>query len=122
YCLISIADVRLDHSGNEKAGSLNAMKKKTIWQLLKDSVTQWLEDNPFQLAAALSYYTLFSLAPLLIIVIAVAGFAFGAEAAQNRIVETLRGLIGQESAAAIQAMIQNAGNRPKTGIVSTIAG
>ena len=96
--------------------------KKTIWQILKDSVTQWLEDNPFQLAAALSYYTLFSLAPLLIIVIAVAGFVFGTEAAQNRIVETLQGLIGQESAGAIQAMIQNAGNKPKTGIVSTIIG
>ena len=98
------------------------MKRKPIWEILKGSVTQWLEDNPFQLAAALSYYTLFSLAPLLIIVIAVAGFAFGQEAAQNRIVETLQGLIGEESAAAIQAMIQNANNQPKTGIVSTVVG
>jgi len=98
------------------------MKRKPVWRLLKVSATQWLEDNPFQLAAALSYYTLFSLAPLLIIVIAVAGFAFGADAAQNRIVETLQGLIGRDSAAAIQEMIKNASNKPKTGIVSTALG
>lgn len=68
------------------------------------------------MGVALSYYTLFSLAPLLIIVIAIAGFAFGREAAQNQIVQTIQGLIGQESAQAIQEMIQNASNRPKTGI------
>ncbi len=98
------------------------MKAKSLKKFLRDSVVQWVEDDPFQLAAALSYYTLFSLAPLLIIVIAIAGFAFGQEAAQNRIVETLQGLIGQESSLAIQAMIQNASNKPKTGIVSTAAG
>ena len=98
------------------------MKPQSLWKFLRDSVVQWIDDNPFQLAAALSYYTLFSLAPLLIIVIAIAGFAFGQEAAQNRIVETLQGLIGQESSVAIQAMIQNASNKPKSGIVSTVIG
>ena len=75
--------------------------KKSLWQVGKDTVAQWIEDQPFPLAAALSYYTLFSLAPLMIIVIAIAGFAFGREAAQNQIVETVQGLIGQESAQAI---------------------
>ena len=98
------------------------MERKPPWQFVKDVVVQWVEDQPFPLAAALSYYTLFSLAPLLIIVIAIAGFAFGQEAAQNRIVETIQGLIGQESAQAIQAMIQNASNQPETGIVSTVLG
>jgi membrane protein len=98
------------------------MKRKSLWQIFKDASTQWIEDEPFQLAAALSYYTLFSLAPLLIIVIAIAGFAFGHEAAQNRIVETLQGLIGEDSAQAIQAMIQNASNKPKSGVVSTAIG
>src|SRR5919106_4223609 len=97
-------------------------KRKPVWQFVKQTVTQWFEDDPFQLAAALSYYTLFSLAPLLIIVIAVAGFAFGREAAQNQIVETLQGMIGQESAQAIQGMIQNASNKPKTGMISTVIG
>ena len=54
------------------------MKLKSIWKFLSDIVTQWLEDDPFQLAAALSYYTLFSMAPLLIIAIAVAGKLAGA--------------------------------------------
>ncbi len=98
------------------------MNAKSLWKFLKDSVVQWIEDDPFPLAAALSYYTLFSLAPLLIIVIAVAGLVFGQEAAQNRIVETLQGLIGQESSLAIQGMIQNASNKPKTGIFSTAVG
>ena len=57
-----------------------------MWKLLKTIVMKWLDDEPFQSAAALSYYTLFSLAPLLIISIAVAGFVFGREAAQNQIV------------------------------------
>ena len=71
-----------------------------LWQVLKTTVTQWIEDQPFQLAASLSYYTLFSLAPLLVIAIAIAGFAFGEEAAQNRIVETLQGVVGTDRARA----------------------
>jgi membrane protein len=98
------------------------MKKKSYWHLLKRSVLQWIEDEPFQLAAALSYYTLFSLAPLLIIAIAVAGFAFGRDAAQNQVVAALQGMIGQESAQAIQGVVENASKQPKTGIVSTVVG
>jgi len=81
-----------------------------------------MEDQPFQLAAALSYYTLFSLAPLLVIVISIAGFAFGRDAAQNRIVETIQSLVGRESAAAIQAIIQNASSKPDSGFLSTMLG
>ena len=49
------------------------MEKPTFWQMLKETYTQWSEDKPFQLAAALAYYTLFSLAPLLLIAITIAG-------------------------------------------------
>jgi membrane protein len=98
------------------------MKGKALWNFLKDIATQWLEDGPFQLAAALSYYTLFSLAPILIIAIAVAGLFFGHEAATNQIVHALQSLVGQESAKAIQEMIQNASSKPKTGIISTVLG
>jgi uncharacterized BrkB/YihY/UPF0761 family membrane protein len=58
-------------------------QKNSIWGLLKRTVAQWIEDQPFLLSSSLSYYTLFSLAPLLIIVIAIAGFAFGREAAEQ---------------------------------------
>jgi membrane protein len=98
------------------------MKGKALWNFLKDIATQWLEDGPFQLAAALSYYTLFSLAPILIIAIAVAGLFFGHEAATNQIVHALQSLVGQESAKAVQEMIQNASSKPKTGIISTVLG
>ena len=98
------------------------MKLKSSWQLLKTIFTKWLDDDPFQLAAALSYYTLFSLAPLLVISIAVAGFVFGRDAAENQIVETIQGLIGQESAQAVQGMIQNASNKPRAGMISTALG
>jgi membrane protein len=98
------------------------MKLQSLWRFVKDVVVQWIEDQPFPLAAALSYYTLFSLAPLLIIVISIAGFVFGQETAQNRIVETIQGLIGYESAKAIQDMIQNASNQPNTGMISTAVG
>jgi membrane protein len=98
------------------------MKRRSYWQLVKRSVVQWIEDEPFQLAAALSYYTLFSMAPLIVIVIAVAGFAFGRDAAQNQIVATLQGMIGQESAQAIQGVVENASKQPKAGLVSTVVG
>ena len=96
------------------------MNRKSIWQFLKDIFTQWIGDEPFLLASSLSYYTLFSLTPLLVIAIALAGFVFGQEAAQNQIVETIGGMIGPESAQAIQGMIENASNKPKTGIISTV--
>jgi membrane protein len=98
------------------------MKRKSLWQFAKDVFTQWMGDEPFLLASSLSYYTLFSLAPLLIIAIAVAGFVFGQEAAQNQIVETIGGMVGRESAEAIQGMIKNASNKPKTGMISTVIG
>jgi membrane protein len=98
------------------------MQRKSIWQFLKTTINEWLEAEPFQLAAALSYYTLFSLAPLLLIAIGVAGFVFGREAAQNQIVETLQGMIGQDSAKTVQEMIQASNEKPKTGMISTIIG
>ena len=98
------------------------MKQKSAWNFLKTIFTKWLADDPFQLAAALSYYTLLSLAPLLVIAIAVAGFIFGREAAHNQIVGTIQGLIGRQSAEAVQAMIQAASNKPGTGLASTLLG
>jgi len=98
------------------------MKPSSLWKMLKTIFLKWLNDDPFQSAAALSYYTLFSLAPLLVIAIAVASFIFDREAAQNQIVSTIQGLIGYDSARAVQAMIQNASNRPETGMFSTLLG
>jgi len=97
------------------------LKPANLLALLKDTFADWNADRAPQLAAALAYYTIFSLAPLLIVVIAIAGLAFGHEAAQNQIVGQLQGMVGTEGAKTLQDMIQNA-NKPSTGILATIIG
>jgi membrane protein len=90
-------------------------------RLLRDAGAAWLEDDVPQLAAALAYYTAFSLAPLLVIAIAAAGLVFGAEAAQGRIVGQLSGLVGREGGEAIEAMIASA-RQPRTGVLAGLIG
>jgi membrane protein len=84
------------------------MKFKDIFTLLKNAAQEWSEDKASRLAAALSYYTIFSLAPLLVIVIAIAGLVFGQEAAQQELLAQIEGLVGEEGAFAIQEMIAGA--------------
>ena len=89
------------------------------WQLLKNTYAKWNEDHAPGLGAALSYYTIFSLAPLLMIVIAIAGLVFGQEAAQGQIIGQIQGLVGEESAKAIQSMLEEA-RKPAAGILATV--
>jgi membrane protein len=91
----------------------------TVWQLFKRTYTKWNADHAQGLGAALSYYTVFSLAPLLLIVIAIAGLVFGQEAAQGQIMGQIEGLVGEESAKAIQSMIEEA-RKPTAGILATV--
>jgi membrane protein len=89
---------------------------------MKGAFVSWSEDKAPRLGAALAYYAAFSIAPLLVIAIAVAGLVFGEEAAQGQIVSQVRGLIGDEGAAALQSMIEKAGRRPDAGIAATLIG
>jgi membrane protein len=89
--------------------------------LLKESAASWSADYAPSMGAAISYYTLFSIAPLLLIIIAVAGMVFGADAARGAIFEQLRGLIGEGGAQAIEGMVE-AANKSEGGIISTILG
>ncbi|MGB3650431.1 MAG: YihY/virulence factor BrkB family protein [Rivularia sp. (in: cyanobacteria)] len=89
------------------------MSLKQIWRLLKETFKEWNDDNASRLAAALSYYTIFSLAPLLIIAIAIAGAVFGDEAASGEIVKQIQGLVGKAGAEVIQTALQNA-QKPDT--------
>jgi membrane protein len=95
------------------------MKTRVAWELLKETFRDWKEDKAFRLSAALAYYTVFSIAPLLIIVIAVAAAIFGREAAEGQIVTQLTGLIGKEGAETLQTAIQNS-SKPKEGVIATI--
>jgi membrane protein len=94
---------------------------KSLWPLAKESVSQWSDDYAPSMGAALAYYTVFSIAPLLVIAIAVAGFFFGADAARGEIFAQLRGLIGDDGAVAIQGLVKSASETGK-GTFAAIAG
>jgi membrane protein len=98
------------------------MSLKEATYVLKQASWEWMEDQAPTLGAALAYYTVFSLAPLLIISISIAGLVFGREAAQGQIFDQLRGLLGDESGRAMQTMVQNASAEPATGLVATLVG
>jgi membrane protein len=80
---------------------------KEVWSLVKQSVNAWLEDRAASMGAALAYYTAFSIAPLLIIAIAVAGLVFGRDAAQAAVVGQLQGLLGEAGGIAVAEMLES---------------
>ncbi|ABI63294.1 YihY/virulence factor BrkB family protein [Granulibacter bethesdensis] len=94
---------------------------KRILAILKDAAGGYLADNCLSRGAAIAYYTVFSMSPVLVIVIAVAGTLFGEEAARGAIVSQLGGLMGKQAAEALQAMIASAG-RHGAGPIATVIG
>jgi membrane protein len=88
--------------------------------LFKQTASEWMEDDAPSLGAALAYYTVFSLAPLMTIAIAIAGFFLGKEAAQGQIFDELRGLLGADGGKAVEEMVQSANAQPTAGVVATI--
>ncbi len=97
------------------------MSIKTLWGLLKVTFSQWRRDQASLMAAALAYYTVFSLAPLLIIVIAIAGTIFGEQAAKGELVAQIQGVVGREGAQLIQTAIENASQLdPSQGPIPTL--
>lgn len=90
-----------------------------ILKVLRCAVMEWLDHRASSKGAALAFYTLFSLAPILVLVIAVAGFFYGAEAAQGQLLTELRGLVGAQGADTIQAILAGAQNK-ETGKFATI--
>jgi membrane protein len=97
------------------------VKPRVAFGLLKSALSACLNDNVQRMSAALAYYTIFSLAPLLVIAIAIAGLVFGEDAARGEIVGEIQELVGQDGARAIQAMIQSA-YHPGHSVVATIIG
>jgi membrane protein len=96
-------------------------RPKAISGLLKAAYLEWSNDKAPRMGAALAYYTIFSLAPLLIIAVAIAGLAFGVQAAQGEIAGQIQGLVGRDGAKAIQDLIQSA-HRPVHGVVGSMIG
>jgi membrane protein len=96
-----------------------AFYPKQFWLLVKEAFGDWSHDRAPRLGAALAYYTVFSIVPLLIIIIAIIGLVFGEEAAHSAIMDQISSLVGGQSAAAIKDMIQRA-DQPSSGLVSTV--
>ena len=88
---------------------------KIVWKSLKDAFKGFSDDKITKLSASLSYYTVFSLAPLLLVMIFIAGIFLGQEAAQGSIFSQLDGLLGSQAAAQIQEIIANASLSGKSG-------
>jgi membrane protein len=93
------------------------MRLRKIGELIGKSVSAWVDDYASSMGAALAYYTLFSIAPLLIIVIAIAGLVFGQDAARGEIVAQIQGLIGRDGAIAVQGLLKST-SEPVQGIVA----
>src|SRR5215470_11740513 len=87
----------------------------------KNAVYGWLDDRAPTIGAAIAFYTMFSLAPMLVIVIAVAGFVFGREATEGALFGEIAKLVGPDSAGAVQVMLRSASNT-RSGIIATVVG
>jgi hypothetical protein len=91
------------------------------WRVLKETVLAFVEDEALTRGAAIAFYTVTSIAPVLLIVIAIAGLAFGHDAAQNAITAQLSDLMGQQTAEILQTAVASAASKP-AGIMATIIG
>lgn len=96
------------------------MGLRQIWRLLRQTFKEWNEDKASRLAAALAYYTVFSLTPLITISLAIVGMVFGKNAARGELVAQIQGLVGRQSAQVIETAIANISQNSHPGITSLI--
>jgi len=115
------------HASAETAASSEAKsperggRVRAAWAVIKETASDWEEDKAATLAAALAYYTLLSIAPMIVLAVAVAGLAFGDDAARGQISEQIGTLVGAEAGESIEAIAENA-KAPDSGVLSTIIG
>jgi len=98
-----------------------ALSIRSLWTLLRQTVSAWSEDDAPSMGAALAYYSLFSIAPLLVIVIAVTGLVFGEEVARRDVFAELADLMGPDNAVAVQGLLEQAA-RPSEGLLAAAVG
>jgi len=94
---------------------------RSAWSLVTETYEQWVADGAPRMAAALAYYTTLSLAPLLLVIIAVAGIVFGTDAVRGELVAQIGGITGVDSARAIEDLLANA-RRPASGVIASVIG
>lgn len=101
---------------------MNSENNESTWDLIKTTFSEWNADNASRLAAALAYYAIFSIAPLLVIAVAVAGFILGRGSARDELLRQVQDYTGSPQATElVQGLIENA-SKPSTGILASIAG
>ena len=94
---------------------------RQVWPVLKAAVYNFVEDDALSRGASLAFYTIFSIGPVLLIVVAIAGVAYGRDAAEGAIVAQLSGLMGEQSAAVVQSLIESA-SRARASVLATFIG
>jgi len=97
------------------------MSIRPVWAVLAQTFNNWSDDQAPRLGAALSYYTIFSLAPLLVIIVGIAGLVFDPNTVRTQLNDQFRELMGPEGEQVISAMVA-AGEKPQAGIIATIIG
>src|SRR6186997_2218228 len=101
--------------------NLKAILENRWLELLRRSFDNWSEDKALRLSAALAYYSAFSIAPLLVITIGIAGLVWGREAVTGQLQNEMKGFVGSRAAEGLQSMVQSA-SKPTHGTVATIVG
>src|SRR3954464_3320661 len=94
---------------------------RSVWPAAIDAAQQWRAHKDSRLGAALPSYSVFSIGPLILIAVAIAGLLLGREAVQGQVTSSLQGLLGESGASAVNGMLQSA-ERPKEGMTATIVG
>src|SRR5215472_16126771 len=94
---------------------------RSVWLLIKATVENWVAHKDAMQGAALAYYSIFSVGPLLVIATAIAGLVFGQEAAGGELQSQLSVLLGQSAARAVDAMLAGA-SQPQQGMLATVIG
>ncbi len=97
------------------------MNPRAVFNVLKDTYSEWSRHNASTLAAALAYYAIFSIGPLLLITISIAGLVYGEKAAQGQIAGQVQGIVGPQAAQVVQSLLQ-AANKRESGIIGTVIG
>jgi membrane protein len=101
-------------------GHLGRFPFRKIYVVARDSIFAWLEHNASSLGAALAYYTLFSVAPILVIAVAIAGYVFGSQYAETHLLAQMQDLLGNAGATAVQGLLASAEHSEKKGIAAAI--
>jgi membrane protein len=92
-----------------------------LWTVVKEAARNWSSNKDSRQGAALAYYSVFSIGPIIVIAIAVAGFFFGREAVSGQVASSVKDMVGDTGAQAVQAMLADAG-RPREGLLATLLG